>query len=153
MSKQLEDLTTRELANASSLVEKGKYEKAFEKLNKAEKLAEKAKSPDLLCRVLHHKGEVLDHMDKPYEALLLYEKALETSLSFILNEPQNSSTQRCLHNSIDLIGNILKKTDNVLVAEESYERINKYFDKVVNTYEKLIFEQPEKPYYLSNYLT
>ena len=60
MSRQLEDLTTRELTNASSLVEKGKYEKALEKLNKAEKLAEKAKSPDLLCRVLHHKGEVLD---------------------------------------------------------------------------------------------
>ena len=52
MSRQLEDLTTRELTNASSLVEKGKYEKALEKLNKAEGLAEKAKNPDLLCRVL-----------------------------------------------------------------------------------------------------
>ena len=82
MSRQLEDLTTRELTNASSLVEKGKYEKALEKLNKAEKLAEKAKSPDLLCRVLLHKGEILDSMDNPYEALLLYEKALETSLRF-----------------------------------------------------------------------
>ena len=82
MSRQLEDLTVRELMNASSLFEKGKYEKALEKLNKAEKLAEKAKSPDLLCRVLLHKGEVMDAMDNPDEALVLYEKALEMSLSF-----------------------------------------------------------------------
>jgi len=54
MSRQLEDLITRELTNASSLVEKGKYEKALEKLSKAEKLVEKAKNPDLLCRVLLH---------------------------------------------------------------------------------------------------
>ncbi len=103
MSRQLEDLTTRELTNASSLVEKGKYEKALEKLNKAEGLAEKAKNPDLLCRVLRHKGEVFDSMNNPCEALLLYEKALETSLRFLLNEPQDSSSQRCLYKSIGLI--------------------------------------------------
>jgi tetratricopeptide (TPR) repeat protein len=153
MSKQLEDSINREIMNASFLVEKGKNEMALEKLNKAEKLAEKAKSPNLLCRVLHHKGEVLDSMDKTHEALLLYEKALEKSLNFMLNEPQDSSPQSCLKKSIDLIGNIFQKTDNVLLAEESYERINKYFDEAVNTYEKLIYEQPEKLSFLSNYLS
>ena len=92
-------------------------------------------------------------MNNPCEALLLYEKALETSLRFLLNEPQNSSSERCLSNSIGLIENSLKKMDNFSVAEESYERTNKYFDKLVDTYVKLIVEQPEETDYLSNYLT
>jgi len=138
--------------NASSLVEKGKYEKALEKLNKAESLAEKAKSSELFCRVLLHKGEILDSMDNPYEALLQYEKALETSLRFFISDPQDSSSQRCLYNSIDLIENILKKIDDVSVAVGSYECTSKYFDKVMGTYEKLIVEHPENSYYISNYI-
>ena len=82
MSRRLVDLTVRELMNASTLFEKEKYEKALEKLNKAEKLAEKAKSSDLMCRVLLHKGEVMDSMDYPEEALELYEKALDISSAF-----------------------------------------------------------------------
>ena len=91
-------------------------------------------------------------MDNPCEALLQYEKALETSLRFLRNEPQDSSSQRCLYKSIDLIENILKKIDEVSVAEESYERTNKYFDELMDTYEKLIVEHPEKPSYLWNYI-
>ncbi|WP_048065299.1 tetratricopeptide repeat protein [Methanosarcina acetivorans] len=114
--------------NASTLFEKGKYEKALEKLNKAEKLAEEAKSSDLLCRTLLHKGEVMDAMDKPGEALMLYEKALGISSNLFLNEPQDSSYQIYLYNSIGLIGKNLEDRDSFSAAEKSYERTNKYFD-------------------------
>ena len=152
MSRRLVDLTVRELMNATSLFEKGKYEKTLGKLNMAEKLAEKAKSPDLLCCVLLHKGEVMDATDKPDEALELYEKALEMSSRLFLNDSRDSSSQKYLYNSISLIANNLKDRDSVSDAGESYERTNKYFEGIFDAYEKLIAEQPENPEYLSNYL-
>ena len=151
MSRQLEDLTIRELMNASSLAEKGKYEKALEKLNKAEKLAEKAKRADLLCRALLHKGEVTDALNDSGESLTLYEKALEISSRLFLNKPQDSSSQKCLYNSIGLIANTLKEIANVSEAEKCYERTNKYFDGIIDTYERLIAEQSENTDYLLNY--
>ncbi len=152
MSRRLVDLTVRELMNASTLFEKGKYEKALEKLDKAEKLAEKAKSSDLLCRVLLHKGEVMDAVDKPGEALELYEKALEISSHLFLNEPQDSSYQKYLYNSIGVIGKNLEGRDSFSAAEESYERTKKYFDGIFDAYKKLIAKQPENLEYLLNYL-
>lgn len=152
MSRRLVDLTVRELMNASTLFEKEKYEKALEKLNKAEKLAEKAKSSDLMCRVLLHKGEVMDAMDYPEEALELYEKALDISSRLFLNEPQVSSYQKCLYNSIGLIGTNLEDRDSFSAAEKSYGRTNKFFDGITDEYNKLIAEQPENSEYLLNYL-
>jgi len=152
MSRRLVDLTVRELMNASALFENEKYEKALEKLNKAEELAEKAKSQDLLCRVLLHKGEVMDATDYPDEALELYEKALEISSRLFLNEPQDSSYQKCLYNSIGLIGTNLEDRVSFSTVEKSYERTKKYFDGITDAYNKLIAEQPENPEYLLNYL-
>jgi tetratricopeptide (TPR) repeat protein len=138
--------------NASSLFEKGKYEKALEILNKAEELAEKAKSPDLKCRVLLHKGEVMNAMGKPREAVDLYEKALELSSRLFLRESQDSSTQSCLYNSIGLIANTIKEADNSSEAKKSYERINEYFKEIFDVYDRMIAKQPENTEYLLNYL-
>jgi hypothetical protein len=48
MSRQAEDLLVRTLKDASSLFGKERYKKALEKLDKAEKMAEKAKRTDIL---------------------------------------------------------------------------------------------------------
>ncbi|AKB72778.1 TPR-domain containing protein [Methanosarcina mazei C16] len=57
----------RTLSDASSLFGKERYKKALEKLDKAEKLAEKTKRTDILCRVLLQKGAVMNSMGKPDE--------------------------------------------------------------------------------------
>ena len=48
MSRQAIDSVARILGAVPSLIEKGDYTQAFEKAEKAQKLAEKAKVPDLI---------------------------------------------------------------------------------------------------------
>lgn len=152
MSRQLVDLTVRTLIKAESLIEAEKYRKAFETLAKAERLAEKAKLPDLQCSVLLHKGGALDATQALDEALEAYEKALEISSRFFLNKPQDLDSQKYLYNSIALTVNILTKIGSVSEAKASYERMNKYFEGIFEVYEKLIKAQPKNPEYLSNCL-
>ncbi|MDD3043725.1 MAG: tetratricopeptide repeat protein [Methanosarcinaceae archaeon] len=137
---------------SKSLIEAEKYRKAFETLAKAERLAEKAKSPDLMCNALLQKGEVLDATQAPDEALKAYEKALEISSDLFLNDPQDSTSQKYLYNSIALAGTVLTKVGSVSEAKASYERTNKYFDGIFEAYEKLLTKQPENPEYFSNCL-
>ncbi|AKB24769.1 TPR-domain containing protein [Methanosarcina sp. MTP4] len=120
MSRQAEDLLNRNLKDAFSLIEKKKYKKALEKLDKAEKLAEKAKRLDLVCRVLLQRGAAMVSMDKPDEGQVLYDKALEIFRTSDLDEHENSVLQFTLSNTFQELARHFKKAGSVENAEKCY---------------------------------
>ena len=120
MSRQAEDLLNRNLKDAFSLIEKKRYKKALEKLDKAEKLAEKAERLDLVCRVLLQRGAAMVSMDKPDEGQVLYDKALEVFRTSDLNEHENSVLQFTLSNTFQKLARNFKKADSVENAEKCY---------------------------------
>ncbi|MCO5383881.1 MAG: hypothetical protein NHB15_18915 [Methanosarcina barkeri] len=76
MSRQAIDSAARILGAVPSLIEKGDYTQAFEKAEKAQKLAEKAKVPNLIGWALMAKGEALGAACRLEEALETYQRAL-----------------------------------------------------------------------------
>lgn len=136
MSKQVEDLLVRTLKDASSLFGKERYKKALEKLDKAEKLAEKAKRTDILCRVLLQKGAVINSMSKSDEGQNLYDKALDIFRTSDLNERESSVLQSTLSNTFSELARHFKMADSIENAEKCY--MNE-----IKVYEILLEKDPE----------
>jgi tetratricopeptide (TPR) repeat protein len=136
MSRQAEDLLVRTLKDASSLFEKERYKKALEKLDKAEKMAEKAKRTDILCRVLLQKGAVMNSMGKSDEGQDLYDKALDIFRISDLNEQESSVLKYTLSNTFNELAKHFKMTDNIENAEKCY--MNE-----IKVYEILLEKDPE----------
>ncbi|AKB36693.1 hypothetical protein MSSAC_2103 [Methanosarcina siciliae C2J] len=136
MSRQAEDLLVRTLNDVSSLFGKERYKKAFEKLDKAEKLAEKTKRKDILCRVLLQKGAVMSSMGKPEEGQDLYDKALDIFRSSDLNEQESSVLKSTLSNTFNELARHFKMTDSIENAEKCY--MNE-----IKVYEILLEKDPE----------
>ncbi|AKB32355.1 hypothetical protein MSSIH_1665 [Methanosarcina siciliae HI350] len=136
MSKQTEDLLVRTLNDVSSLFGKERYKKALEKLDKAEKLAEKTKRTDILCRVLLQKGAIMTAMGKPDEGQDLYDKALDIFRTSDLNEPESSVLKSTLSNTFSELARHFKMTDNLENAEKCY--MNE-----IKVYEILLEKDPE----------
>lgn len=136
MSKQVEDLLVRTLKDASSLFGKERYKKALEKLDKAEKLAEKAKRTDILCRVLLQKGAVINSMSKSDEGQDLYDKALDIFRTSDLNERESSVLQSTLSNTFSELARHFKMADSIENAEKCY--MNE-----IKVYEILLEKDPE----------
>jgi len=122
--------------DASSLIEKGKYKKALEKLDKAENLVGKAKRQDLLCRVLLQKGAVLFSMGKPDEGQNLYDKALDIFRASDLNEDEDSVIQSTLSNTFRELARHFKMAESVENAEKCYRN-------EIKVYEILLEKNPE----------
>jgi len=136
MSRQAEDLLVRTLNDVSSLFGKERYKKAFEKLDKAEKLAEKTKRKDILCRVLLQKGAVMSSRGKPEEGQDLYDKALDIFRSSDLNEQESSVLKSTLSNTFNELARHFKMTDSIENAEKCY--MNE-----IKVYEILLEKDPE----------
>lgn len=136
MSKQVEDLLVRTLKDASSLFGKERYKKALEKLDKAEKLAEKAKRTDILCRVLLQKGAVINSMSKSDEGQDLYDKALDIFRTSDLNERESSVLKSTLSNTFSELARHFKMADSIENAEKCH--MNE-----IKVYEILLEKDPE----------
>lgn len=136
MSKQAEDLLVRTLKDASSLFGKERYKKALEKLDKAEKMAEKAKRTDVLCRVLLQKGAVMNSMGKPEEGQELYDKALDFFRTSDLNEQESSVLKSTLSNTFSELARHFKMAGSIENAEKCY--LNE-----IKVYEILLEKDPE----------
>ena len=136
MSRQAEDLMVRTLSDASSLFGKERYIKALEKLDKAEKLAEKTKRTDILCRVLLQKGAVMNSMGKPDEGQDLYDKALDIYRTSNLNEQESSVLKHTLSNTFSELARHFKMADSIENAEKCY--LNE-----IKVYEILLEKDPE----------
>lgn len=126
----------RTLSDASSLFGKERYRKALEKLDKAEKLAEKTKRTDILCRVLLQKGAVMNSMGKPDEGQDLYDKALDIFRASNLNEEESSVLKHTLSNTFSELARHFKMADSIENAEKCY--LNE-----IKVYEILLEKDPE----------
>lgn len=126
----------RTLSDASSLFGKERYKKALEKLDKAEKLAEKTKRTDILCRVLLQKGAVMNSMGKPDEGQDLYDKALDIYRTSNLNEQESSVLKHTLSNTFSELAKHFKMVDSIENAEKCY--LNE-----IKVYEILLEKDPE----------
>lgn len=126
----------RTLSDASSLFGKERYKKALEKLDKAEKLAEKTKRTDILCRVLLQKGAVMNSMGKPDEGQDLYDKALDIYRTSNLNEQESSVLKHTLSNTFSELARHFKMADSIENAEKCY--LNE-----IKVYEILLEKDPE----------
>lgn len=126
----------RTLSDASSLFGKERYKKALEKLDKAEKLAEKTKRTDILCRVLLQKGAVMNSMGKPDEGQDLYDKALDIFRASNLNEQESSVLKHTLSNTFSELARHFKMVDSIENAEKCY--LNE-----IKVYEILLEKDPE----------
>lgn len=126
----------RTLSDASSLFGKERYKKALEKLDKAEKLAEKTKRTDILCRVLLQKGAVMNSMGKPDEGQDLYDKALDIYRTSNLNEQESSVLKHTLSNTFSELARHFKMVDSIENAEKCY--LNE-----IKVYEILLEKDPE----------
>jgi len=131
MSRQAEDLLVRTLKDASSLFEKERYKKALEKLDKAEKMAEKAKRTDIMCQVLLQKGAVMNSMGKSDEGQDLYDKALDIFRISDLNEQKSSVLKYTLSNTFNELAKHFKMTDNIENAEKCYMNEIKVYEIVL----------------------
>ena len=119
MSKQTDDLLNRNLNEAFSLLEKKKYKKALEKLDKVEKLAEQSKSPDFLCQALLQKGAVRLSMDKPDEGQAFYDKALDVFRTSDL-DGEDSDLQFTLLKTFSQLAELFKRANSMENAEKCY---------------------------------
>lgn len=152
MSRQAIDSAMRILGSIPDLIEKGDYTQAFEKAEKAEKLAEKAKVPDIIHWALMAKGEALDAASRLEEAVESYEKALDLSTDLFLEDTENIRNQKIVYDTIGKLGKTLDELDNVTKAQQVCIKAEKRFEKVLAAYEKLLANNPENSEYLSSYL-
>jgi tetratricopeptide (TPR) repeat protein len=143
----------RILESIPNLIEKGDYSQAFEKAEKAKKLAEKAKAPALIQWSLMAKGETLGAAGRLEEAIETFEKALELSSDLFLEAPENLSNQENLYDNIGKLGKTLNKLDNVTKAQQVCKKAEKFFEKILAAYENLLANNPENSEYLSSYLS
>ena len=152
MSRQAIDSVARILGAVPSLIEKGDYTQAFEKAEKAQKLAEKAKVPDLINWALMAKGEALAAACRLEEALDTYESALGFSSDLFFKDTGDVRHQELLYDTIGKLGKILDELDSVTTAEQVCKRAEKYFEKALIEYERLLANNPDNSEYLFNYL-
>ncbi len=152
MSRQAIDTAIRILNIIPSLIEKEDYIQAFEKADKAQKLAEKANVPDLVSWALMAKGEILDASCRLEEAVETYEKALDLSSDLFFEDMEKTSHQEILYSNIDQLGKTLEELDSVAKARQACKKAGKIFEKIHTAYKNLLSKNPENSEYLSNYL-
>lgn len=152
MSRQAIDSAMRILGSIPDLIEKGDYTQALEKAEKAEKLAEKEKVPDIIQWALMAKGEALDAACRLEEALETYERALDLSADLFLEVTEKIHHQEILYDTIGKLGKTLDELDSVTKAQQVCKKAEKRFEKILAVYEKLLSNNPENSEYLFNYL-
>jgi len=152
MSRQAIDSAIRILGSVPDLIEKGDYTQAFEKAEKAQKLAEKVNVPDLIHWALMAKGEALDAACRLEEAVETYERALAFSSDLFLEDTKNIHHQEILYSTIGNLGKTLEELDSVIKARQVCKKAGENFEKVLKAYKTLLANNPENSEYLPNYL-
>ncbi len=152
MSRRLKDSALRLVGKAANEVDKDRFEKAFENLAKAEKIAEKIKDPEISYHILVLKGFAKYKMGELEETLEFFRKGLKISSELFSGEPENEDYQRFIENSIGGIAEGLSDLEDSEEAEEYIDGIKGILDKAVRKYEELLNTQPENPEFLEKFL-
>lgn len=151
MSRQAIDSVARILGAVPALIEKGDYTQALERADKAQKLAEKAKVPDLIHGALMAKGEALDAACRLEEALETYERALDFSSDRFSSDSGNIRHQEILYDTISKLGETLDEFGSVIKAQQVCKKAEEHFEMVLEAYERLLANNPDNSEYLFNY--
>lgn len=152
MSRQLTDLVQRIFDNAYLQIDKRQYKKALENLEKAEELSGKANRPDFLCQALMLKGRALLAMGRQEEALDEFQRMLELSVPYLLEDIGNTDFQYLVYNSIGFSIKTLVEKGNISETKDFFYSNKKYFEEIFAAYEGLLAEKPDNFEYIRNYL-
>jgi len=149
MSRQVIDSISRSVRQASDLIDKQNYKKAFSILEKAEQRAHDENIIDFIPPILILKGKIFEASNEVHEALDLYEESFLLSSEFFLKEPdigQDPLTSSLMH-----LSSILAETEDMFSAEIICENNEGLFSKIHDAYNELIADNPEDIEYLMNY--
>ena len=152
MSRKLRDSALRLLKKAADEIDKERYKKAFESLDKAEKIAEEVKDPEISYNLLFFKGFAKYRIDELEESLALLGKALEISWELFSKEPEREDYRSFIGDTIGSIGDILSALEDPEKAKEYVYQMKGIFEKAVLGFEKLLESDPENPGYLEEFL-
>jgi tetratricopeptide (TPR) repeat protein len=152
MSRQLMDLVQRIFDNAYLQIDREQYKKALENLEKAEELSEKANRPEFLCQALMLKGRALLAMGRQEEALDEFQRMMEISIPFLLEDIENTDFQYLVYNSLGFTLKTLIEIDSIPKTKELLYRNEKYFDEIFAAYEGLLAKESNNFEYIRNYL-
>jgi len=152
MSRKLRDSALRLLKKAADDIENNRYKRAFESLDKAEKIAEELKDPEISYNLLFFKGFAKYRIDELEESLALLGKALEISWELFSKEPEREDYRSFVRDTIGSIGDILSTFEEPDKAKEYIYPMKGIFEKAVLGFEKLLESDPENPGCLEEFL-
>ena len=152
MSRKLQDSAFRLLKKAADDIDHNRYKKAFENLDKVEKIEKEVNNPEISYHLLFFKGFAKYGIDELEESLVLFGNALEISWELFSKESEKEEYQSFIRDTIGSIGDILSKLEDPDKAKEYIYPIKGIFEKVVLGFEKLLESDPENPMYLEEFL-
>ena len=152
MSRKLQDSAFRLLKKAADDIDNDRYKKAFENLDKVEKIEKEVNNPEISYHLLFFKGFAKYRTDELEESLVLFGKALEISWDLFSKEPEKEDYRSFMRDTIGSIGDILLKFEDPIKAKEYISPMKGIFEKAVLGFEKLLESDPENPEYLEDFL-
>ncbi|WP_243466414.1 tetratricopeptide repeat protein [Methanosarcina mazei] len=152
MSRKLQDSAFRLLKKAAYDIDHDRYKKAFENLDKVEKIEKEVNNPEISYHLLFFKGFAKYRIDELEESLALFGKALEISWDLFSKEPEKEDYRSFMRDTIGSIGDILLKLEDPVKAREYISPMKGIFEKTVLGFEKLLESDPENPEYLEDFL-
>jgi len=152
MSRKLQDSAFRLLKKAADDIDHDRYKKAFENLDKVEKIEKEVNNPEISYHLLFFKGFAKYRIDELEESLVLFGKALEISWDLFSKEPEKEDYRSFMRDTIGSIGDILLKLEDPVKAKEYIYPMKGIFEKAVLGFEKLLESDPENPDYLEDFL-
>jgi len=152
MSRKLQDSAFRLLKKAADDIDHNRYKKAFEHLDKVEKIEKEVNNPEISYHLLFFKGFAKYRIDELEESLVLFGKALEISWELFSKEPGKEDSRSFIRDTIGSIGDILLKLEDTDKAKEYIYPMKGIFEKAVLSFETLLESDPENPEYLEDFL-
>lgn len=152
MSRKLQDSAFRLLKKAADDIDHNRYKKAFENLDKVEKIEKEVNNPEISYHLLFFKGFAKYRINELEESLSLFGKALEISWDLFSKEPEKEDYRSFMRDTIGSIGDILLKFEDPIKAKEYISPMKGTFEKVIPGFEKLLESDPENPEYLEDFL-
>ncbi|MDD3041546.1 MAG: tetratricopeptide repeat protein [Methanosarcinaceae archaeon] len=148
----LRDSAFRLMGKAAEDIEKERYKKAFEKLDKAERIAEKIRNHEISYHILLMRGFAKFRITETEEALAYFRKGLDIVVDLFSVEPENKESQEIIGSTIGVIADSLSDMDNFDEIKNYIYSIKNTFEKAVLVFEELLKSNPENPDYLENFL-
>lgn len=152
MSRMLRDSAYRLIGKASEDIEKERYKKALEKLDKAERIAEKIRDREITYHSLLMRGFVKYRSEETGEALAYFRKGLDIAVDLFSLEPEKEEYQEIIGNMIGMIAEGLSDMEDFDEVKDYVYPIKETFEKAVLVFEKLLESDPKNPEYLGSFL-